>query len=247
MAFLGVKPVSGADVDGGYTNLFRRTDVGPAVIKEIRKPQRGKPGTPQDKHRGSFERVAVAAVIASQWGATFTRDHNLFVDRTTGRAVQVISGRRPDLTGVFVFQTRLKSLAALDAFAEPWIALVPNEGSHFLLIPAAQAPWRGGADQETRFASLRFDAKGKPLELTEWSRAISDQPAVEPKAGMKPPPREKDYKTATAAGVEKLWGVRQAATQHVHRDWWEPDGASRSRPDRGAIDQADLHHRQGRI
>ena len=209
LAFLGVKPVSGADVDGGYTNLFRRTDVGPTVIKKIRSLQRGKPGTAQDKHRGSFERVAmVAEVIASQWGATFTRDHNLFVDRTTGRAVQVISGRRPDLTGVFVFHTRSKSLAALAASAEPWIALVPNEGSHFLLIPAAQAPWRGDADQETRFASLRFDAKGKPLELTEWSQAISAAPAVEPNACAKSPPREKDYKTATGAGVEKLWGVK---------------------------------------
>jgi hypothetical protein len=209
LAFLGVRPVSGADVDGGYTNLFRRSDVGPTVIKEIRSLQRGKPGTPQDKHRGSFERVAtVAAVIASQWGATFTRDHNLFMDRTTGRAVQIISGRRPDLTGVFVFHTRSKSLAALAAFAEPWIALVPNEGSHFLLVPAAQAPWRGGADQETRFASLRFDAKGKPLELTEWSQAISTAPAVEQKAGAKSPPRATDYTVTTAAGVEKLWGVK---------------------------------------
>ena len=122
LSFLSVKPISGKEIDGGYTNLFRRTDVGPGVIKEIRRIQQGAPGTPQDKHRGSFARVAtVAAGIAVLWGIKFTRTHNPFMDRATGRAVRMVSGRRPDITGVFVFHTRSQSLASLEATADPWV------------------------------------------------------------------------------------------------------------------------------
>ncbi len=209
LAFLGVKPISGKEIDGGYANPFRRADVGPGVIKQIRRTQQGAPGTPQDKHRGSFERVAiVASGIADMWGVKFTRTHNLFVDRAGGRSVQVISGRRPDMTGVFVFHTRSQSLAALEAMADPWVALVSNEGSHFLLVPAREAPWRGGTDQETRFASIRFDAMGKPMELLGWSHPIPEAEPAKATAGAETPAREKDYKLATAAGIEKLWGVK---------------------------------------
>ncbi len=209
LVFLGVRPISGKEIDGGYANLFRRADLVPGVIKALGRLRRGAPGTAQDKHRASFARVAtVAAGIAAMWEAKFTRVHNLFLERATGRAVQVVSGRRPDLTGVFVFHNQSKTLTALEAFADPWVALVPNEGSHFLLIPAAQAPWRGDADQETRFASIRFDAKGNPMELLEWSQPIPVATPAEETAGAGTPDREKDYKLATAAGIEKLWGVK---------------------------------------
>ena len=209
LAFLGVKPISGKEVDGGYTNLFRRADVGPGVIKEIRRIQQGAPGTPQDKHRGSFERVAiVASGIAEQWGVNFTRSHNLFVDRVGGRSVLMISGRRPDITGVFVFHVLSKSLAALEASADPWVALVPNEGSHFLLIPAGQAPWRGDGDLDARYTSIRFDARGKPMELLEWLQPIRETDPVKAANDAGTPAREKDYKLATAAGIEKFWGVK---------------------------------------
>ena len=208
LAFLGIKPISGKDVDGGYTNLFRRADLGP-VMKSIRRLQRGTPGTPQDKHRASFARVAtVASVIASDWDAKFTRDHNLFVDRATGRAVQVISGRRPDLTGVVVFHTRSKSLAVLAAYADPWVALVPNEGTHFLLVPADKAPWRGDANQETRFTSLRFDAAGLPLEMAGRAKAISPRRTNAKKPAAKATARDKDYKVATATAVAALWNTQ---------------------------------------
>lgn len=209
LAFLGVKPISGKEIDGGYTNLFRRVDVGPGVIKEIRRIQQGAPGTPQDKHRGSFARVAtVAAGIAGLWGVKFTRTHNLFVDRAAGRAVLMVTGRRPDMTGVFVFHVLSKSLAALEALPDPWVALVPNAGGHFLLVPAVQAPWRGNAELEERFASLRFDARGKPMELLEWSQPIPEADAAKAATDAGAPAREKDYKLATAAGIEKLWGVK---------------------------------------
>ena len=174
---------------------------------ELRRIQQGAPGTPQDKHRGSFARVAtVAAGIADLWGVEFTRTHNLFVDRATGRAVLMVTGRRPDTTGVFVFHVLSKSLAALEALPDPWVALVPNAGSHFLLVSADQAPWRGNAELEERFASIRFDARGKPMELLEWSQPIPEADVAKADAGA--PAREKDYKLATAAGIEKIWGVK---------------------------------------
>ena len=204
--FLGVQPISGKEVDGGYTNLFRRVDVGPGVIKEIRRIQQGKTGTPQDKHRESFARVAtVASGIAERWGVKFTRTHNLFVDRVGGRAVLMISGRRPDMTGVFVFHVLSKSLAALEALPDPWLAMVPNDGSQFLLIPAGRAPWRGSEDLKSRYTSIRFDVRGKPMELLEWSHPIPEGTTAMTAAA---PARDKDYRLAAAAGVEKLWGVK---------------------------------------
>ena len=181
LMFLGIVPVSGGDVDGGATPLFRRSDLGPKVMKAVRRLQAGTPGTPQDKHRRSFARAALAAAaVAQDWGVSaLTRSHNLFVDTATGRAVQVVSGRRPDLTGVFVFHVHSKALAALQKHRDPWVALVPNEGDQFLMTPAARVPWRGDqeADIKTRYVTARFNGRGEPLEMAEWSRAL---PKVEP-------------------------------------------------------------------
>ena len=120
----------------------------------------------------------------------------------------MVSGRRPDITGVFVFHVLAKSLAALEALPDPWLAMVPNEGSHFLLIPATEAPWRGDAELEARYTSIRFDARGKPLELLEWSQPIPEADAAKAAANADTPAREKDYKLVTAAGIEKIWGVK---------------------------------------
>ena len=181
LMYLGIMPVSGADVDGGTTPLFRRSDLGPKVMKAVQRLQGGTPGTPQEKHRRSFARAALAAAaVAQDWGVSaLTRSHNLFVDTATGRAVQVISGRRPDLTGVFVFHAHSKTVAALQKHRDPWVALVPNEGDQFLMVPAARVPWGGGqgADIRTRYVTARFDGRGQPLEMAEWSRAL---PKAEP-------------------------------------------------------------------
>ena len=145
LRFLGIEPVSGEGVDGGSAMLFRRADVGPKALKEIRRLQQGPTGSPQDLHRQSFARAkAVAAMIEDDWSAVFTRSHNMFTDNTTGTALQVITGRRPDLTGVFLFHLWTGTLESLRKHSNPWVALVPNEGDHFLLMPADQVPFRGG-------------------------------------------------------------------------------------------------------
>ena len=218
LSFLGVRPVSGEGVDGGRTMLFRRADVGPEVKNAIRRLQRGAAGTPQDKHRRSFARAAQAAVaVAQEWGAVFTRDHNLFTDAATGRAVQVISGRRPDLTGVFVFHLRTRTLDALHRQPDPWVALVPNEGERFLMIPADRVPWRGGdaAEIETRYLSVRFDGRGQPLELAEWDRPLpaGKDPGWPKKVRVQQPRRAKarrsfDRVVQVAAEVERHWNTK---------------------------------------
>lgn len=212
LRFLGVEPVSGEGVDGGTGMLFRRSDVGPAVIKALRRIQKGASGSPQDKHRRSFARVKQAANgVAAAWGATFTRDHNLFVDTHTGRAVQIVSGRRPDLTGVFVFHTRTSSLRALLAQPDPWIALVPNEGERFLLVPAREVPWRGDPDAEigTRFVTLRFDARGHALELTQWEQLLVPIKTMRAKKADEPRRRRSfDRVIEVATAVEDRWSTK---------------------------------------
>lgn len=225
LTFLGIQPVSGKGVDGGATMLFRRADVGPAVKKAIRRLQRGAAGTPQDKHRRSFARAAqAAAAVTQEWGAVFTRDHNLFTDTATDRAVQVVSGRRPDLTGVFVFHLRTRTLDALHRQPDPWVALVPNEGERFLLIPADRVPWRGGdvAEIETRYLSVRFDGCGRPLELAEWERPLpAGKDLGRPtKGGVQQPPlvkarRSFDRVVQVAAEVERHWGTKLEGSRNA--------------------------------
>ena len=228
LTFLGIQPISGKGVDGGTTMLFRRADVGPAVKKAIRRLQKGAPGTPQDKHRRSFARAAqVAAAVAREWDAVFTRDHNLFTDAATGRAVQVISGRRPELTGVFVFHIRSGTLNALQQQSDPWIALVPNEGDRFLLIPADRVPWRGGdaAEIETRYLSVRFDGRGQPLELSEWDRPLPvckdsgprKQVRTQQAPGVKPR-RSFDRVVQVAAEVERRWNTKLEGSRNAFAD-----------------------------
>lgn len=198
--------------------LFRRSDVGPAVLKAIRRIQKGGPGTPQEKHRRSFARVKlVAAAVQAEWGATFTRDHNLFTDGITGMALQVVSGRRPDLTGVFSFHARAGTLQNLNQHAKPWVALVPNEGDRFLLVPADRIPWRG-SDLETRFVSLRFDGLGRPLDLVEWERAIPvDKPL--PKARtVKKTRRAFDIVVQVATKIERHWGTKLDRNRNAFGD-----------------------------
>ncbi len=222
LMFLGVQPVSGKVVDGGQTMLFRRSDVGPTALKAVRRIQKGIEGTPQEKHRRSFARVKqVAEGVAKEWGAVFTRDHNLFVDTVSGRAVQVISGRRPDLTGVFIFHIHSRTLLALERHPDPWVALVPNESKQFLLLPANQVPWRGGqqADSEARFLSVRFDGRGQPLELAEWARSLPTEKTRPMVCSPKRRPRRSfDKVVKVAAEIEGRWGVKLARNRNAFED-----------------------------
>lgn len=212
LTFLGITPVSGADVDGGTTLLFRRSDLGSKVMKAVRRLQSGTPGTPQEKHRQSFARAALAAAaVAQDWGmSALTRSHNLFVDTATGRAVQVISGRRPDLTGVFVFHVHSKAVAALQKHRDPWVALVPNEGDQFLMVPATRVPWRGvqEADIKTRYVTARFDGRGQPLEMAEWSRTLPKaEPSRARRAAKRVLQRSFDQVVRVGAVVARHWAT----------------------------------------
>ena len=131
--------------------------------------QQGGKGTPQDKHRASFARVAeIADMVAKRWGTTFRREHNTFIDEASGRVLQVVSGRRPDLTGVVVFHVVNATMARLQLAADPWVALVPGDGEEFLLMPLAEVPWKGRA-LEASYVRIRFDGQGWALEMREWA------------------------------------------------------------------------------
>lgn len=223
LRFLGVQPVSGKAVDGGLTMLFRRSDLGPTALKAVRRIQKGIAGTPQEKHRRSFARVkAVAQAVAAEWGATFTRDHNLFTDAVTGMALQVVTGRRPDITGVFVFHAVSETLEALGRHSNPWVALVPNEGHRFLLVPADRVPWRGepqAGQPKTRFLSLKFDGRGRALDLSEWERSLPE-PKPEPTAPKPPRTRRAfDNVLKAAARVEDFWGTKLDGNRNA---FWDP-------------------------
>ena len=165
----GVSPVSGPGVDEASMTLFRRTDITPAVIQTIKTVQAGVQGTPQDKHRKAFAQVRVVAdIVAARWGVTFDRMHNRFTDPLSGRVLQIISGHRPDMTGVFRFMVQDKSLSQLLSLPDSWVAFVPAGGRMFVLIPACEVAWRGLA-LPTPYTTLKFDRDGMPLEMRGWA------------------------------------------------------------------------------
>ncbi len=164
LAFQGVLPVSGKGVDEGDLTVFRRADLTPDVIRAVRDVQARPPGTGQDKHRAAFAKAERAAeAVAAAWGARFTRTNNCFTDAGTGRTLQVVSGRRPDLTGVFRFKLNPASLRRLQARGNSWVALVPAQGDVFLLVPLDAVPWRGGG-KDNAYVTASFDASGRPVK-----------------------------------------------------------------------------------
>jgi hypothetical protein len=173
LAFQGVQPVSGKGVDEGELTLFRRADLTPEVVRAVLGVQARPPGTGQEKHRAAFAKAGLAAqAVAARWGADFARINNCFTDEASGRTLQVVSGRRPDLTGVFRFSLQLSSLDRLRTRADAWVALVPAQGDVFVLAPVDSVAWR--ADGEVRaYAVLRFDAAGRPRDALEGAEKIN--------------------------------------------------------------------------
>jgi hypothetical protein len=169
LRFQGVLPVSGPDVDGASLALFRRADLTPAVIEAVRRIQARPPGTPSEKHREAFARGHAAATeVARRWGVDFQRMHNRYRDRASGRLLQTVSGRRPDLTGVFRFSLTAVSMARLRAVPGAMVALVPFQGGTFVLAPFDRLDWRGDPEKGS-YVTLRFDAAGNPLSLAEYA------------------------------------------------------------------------------
>lgn len=176
LRYLGIKPISGPKVDEGETTVFRRSDVTPEVLQRVARIRQRKTVKVPGLRQLGFARVAMAAeVIADTWGATFRRMNNRFTCETTGRIVQVVSGRRPDLTGVFLFTLNRASLAVLHGHRDPYVAMVPNEGPTFLLVPLAQVKWRGTS--KDRHITIRFDGAGEPVDLADCRMPLATMPA----------------------------------------------------------------------
>ena len=176
LAFQGIRPVSGRGVDEGNLTLFLRADLTPEVIRAVCDVQARPTGTGAEKHRAAFAKAGRAAeAVAAAWGARFTRTNNCFTDEAGGRTLQVVSGRRPDLTGVFRFKLNPASLHRLRERVDPWVALVPAQGEVFLLAPLAAMPWRGGG-KDSAYVSIGFDANGRPVDAPKESVEIRFAP-----------------------------------------------------------------------
>jgi hypothetical protein len=133
-------------VGEGDLALFRRADLTREVIRAIRDIQARPPGTGQERHRAAFAKAErAAAAVAAAWGARFRRTNNCFTDTQIGRTLQVVSGRCPDLTGVFRFKLNPMSLERLRERKNSWVALVPARGDIFLLARLAPPPRRCGS------------------------------------------------------------------------------------------------------
>lgn len=168
----GVKPVSGPGVDEAETFLFRRSDCNPAVVRAIRAVQARPVGSAQDKHRAAFAKAErVGAVIAASWGCHLKRTNNFFEDTQTGRVVQIVSGRRPDLTGVFRFMLQSTSVTRLARMEDAWVALVPAQGGKFLLLPFPLLEWRGEASP-AQYVTVGFDVHGEPKQFADYAVAL---------------------------------------------------------------------------
>ena len=116
----------------------------------------------------------VADIVAARWGVTFNRVHNRFTDPLSGRVLQIISGHRPDLTGVFRFMLQDKSLSRLLSLPDSWVAFVPAGSEKFVLIPARRVAWRGLA-LPTPYIALNFDrARHATRDARMGRRVLSD-------------------------------------------------------------------------
>jgi len=169
LRFMGVAMVSGPGAgDGGKLAVFRRAEVTPEVLARVGQVRQRRAVPTRELRQRGYERVALAAeAIGKAWGARLRRVNNRFTDEATGRVVQVVSGRRPDLMGVFMFNVQRESLDILRRAPDAWVALVPNEGETFLLLPLAEVRWRGtGA---AHHITVRFDGQGLPTDLVRFA------------------------------------------------------------------------------
>ena len=173
LLYQGVKPVSGPDIDEAETFLFRRSDCNPKVVKAIRNVQAGPPGTGQDKHRAAFVKSSrVAKAIEARWDCKFKRTNNFFQVILGSRVLQVVTGRRPDMTGVFRFLLQSTSIERLRESRDAWVAFVPAQGDTFLLMPFRLVEWRG-SPRVAQYVCVNFDVKGRPLQLAEHAVSLT--------------------------------------------------------------------------
>lgn len=220
MKSLGIPAVSGKCADGGMSSLFRRSDISPEAMESIR--QAGHRHA-MARGRGGMHPVPrisrAAAAVAAEWNASLTRARNLFTDCDTGRAVQVITGRRPLPTRGFMFDIGFTSLQALRQSPEPWVAFLPAEGDHFLLMPEPSVPWRNDQDgvDWNRCVTIGFDPDGVPTQHTQWARRLAAEDAS-PSPTRGGNPRRSDQVAAIAAEIGSRWGQTLERRRNTFRD-----------------------------
>jgi hypothetical protein len=175
LQFLGVQAVSDRTMVKGTQTLFRRADLHADLLRQVSKGN--KPSAQAVRGHGYQRVVRVSELIGKMWNACLSRQNNRFSDMSTGRVVQIVSGRRPGRTGAFHFHIQKASLDRLRQVKDAFVALVPAEGQYFLLLPLTHLPVRGGGAAgrgTSNHVSVGFDGSGKPLSLAEWAVSMAD-------------------------------------------------------------------------
>lgn len=177
LEFGGIRPISGPGIDGSEATLLRRSDCTPEALDAVRRRQAKPAAGAVERRRLAFERVGRAArTVAGRWHAEFDRRNNHFMDPKGGRVLQIIVGARASMTGGLVFDIGVPNHARLAGAREAWVALVPREGEHFLLVPFGLLSWRRDSSGTGR-TTVAFDKDGRPGEMVEWSVPLTPEAA----------------------------------------------------------------------
>lgn len=171
MLAIGIEPVSEKRLDGVNEMLFRRSDLTEAVLAKMRALRAGLPGTPAERRLASLARSAeFGHSIGRRWGVGLVRDRIAFNDGR-GRWLFVFVGFRPGIAGAFTFKVRPDRLAQMDRLVGATIALVPNVGDAFLLLPHTEVGWRRQADGGA-LLTVVFTDSGAIGDLERWSTVL---------------------------------------------------------------------------
>lgn len=155
---VGIQPVSGPGVHEAGTYLFRRPDLEGGKL-ECAQEARKKQGLLAQRETGRQRVDGALNCVRATWGGDTVRSRNTLTFQETGRLVHAVAETKVSLVGRFTFHVHPSVHEQLAASADGWIALVPSEGEHFLLVPFRDIVWPrhvGTSAGEVKWLSMRL-------------------------------------------------------------------------------------------
>lgn len=164
---VGVQPISGPGIDDAGTFLFRRSDLEGGILEHARDVRR-KPDLATQREIGRQRVEGALASVTATWGGCPVRRRNTLTFPETGRVVHAVAGTRVSMAGRFTFHVDPVTHARLMEVADGWLAFVPSEGEHFLLVPFRDIVWpshRDDAAGKVKWLSMRL----QPTVEARWA------------------------------------------------------------------------------
>jgi hypothetical protein len=155
---VGVQPVSGPGIDDAGTFLFRRSDLADGKLERAR-DVRQKPDLATQREIGRQRVERALASITATWGGHLVRRRNTFTFPETGRVVHAVAGTRVSVAGRFTFHVDPVTYSRFMNVTDGWLAFVPSEGEHFLLVPFGDIVWPRHTDDaagKVKWISMRL-------------------------------------------------------------------------------------------